>query len=80
MSDRTQAPGNEIKDESAPDLNTPGFEPVTQWSEVECSTAWWSAARPQILKFRNCVTTRHAKNLALKSTVTNTELKYTAKK
>ncbi len=27
-------PGHEIKD--APDLNTPGFEPGTQWSEVKC--------------------------------------------
>ncbi len=33
-----RAPGNETKDESAPDLNTPGFELETQWSEVECST------------------------------------------
>ncbi len=26
-------------------MNTPGFEPVTQWSEVECSTARPSAPR-----------------------------------
>ncbi len=32
-------PGNEMKDKSAPDLITLGFEPRTQWSEVECSTA-----------------------------------------
>ncbi len=32
------APGKE-KDESAPDVNTPGLEPGTQWSEVECSSA-----------------------------------------
>ncbi len=31
-------PGNETKDESVTDLNTPGFEPETQCSEVECST------------------------------------------
>ncbi len=35
MTDR--APGNEMKDESPPDLNTPGFVPGTQRSEVECS-------------------------------------------
>ncbi len=28
-------------------MNTPGFEPVTQWSEVECSTARPSAPRSQ---------------------------------
>ncbi len=33
-----RAPGTDVKDDSAPDLNTPGFEPVTQWSEVECCT------------------------------------------
>ncbi len=27
-------PGNDTKDETPPDLNTPGFEPGTQWSEV----------------------------------------------
>ncbi len=32
-----------MKDASATDLNTPGFEPVTQWSEVGCSTAHPSA-------------------------------------
>ena len=32
-------PGSEMKGESAPDLETPGFEPGTQWSEVECYTA-----------------------------------------
>ncbi len=31
--------GNETKDERAPDMTTPGFEPRTQWFEVECSTA-----------------------------------------
>ena len=31
--------GNEMKDERTPDMNTPGFEPGTQWSEVECFTA-----------------------------------------
>ncbi len=40
-----RAPGNEMKDESAPHLNTPGFEPRTQWSEIECSTAQPSASR-----------------------------------
>ena len=40
-----RAPGNETKDERAPDMNTPGFEPGTQWSEVECSTARPSAPR-----------------------------------
>ena len=32
---------HEMKDESesTPDLNTPGFEPGTQWSEDECATA-----------------------------------------
>ncbi len=34
-----------MKDERAPDLNTPGFEPETQWSEVECSTPRPSAPR-----------------------------------
>ncbi len=29
MTDR--APGNETTDESAPDINTPGFEPGTKW-------------------------------------------------
>ncbi len=38
-------PGNEMKDESAPNWNTPVFEPGTQWSEVECSTARASAPR-----------------------------------
>ncbi len=38
-------PDNEMKDESAPDLNTRGFEPGTQWSEVECSTAEPKAPR-----------------------------------
>ncbi len=38
-------PGNETKDESAPDLNTPGFEPEIQWSEVECSTTRPSTPR-----------------------------------
>ncbi len=28
----------EMKDESAPDLSTLGFEPGTQWSEVELYT------------------------------------------
>ena len=37
--------GNEMKDERAPDLNTPGFEPGTQWSEVKCSAARPSAPR-----------------------------------
>ena len=30
---------HEMKDESGSGLNTPGFEPATQWSEFECSTA-----------------------------------------
>ena len=34
---------NEMKDESASDLNTPCFEPESQWSDVECSTARPSA-------------------------------------
>ncbi len=38
-------PGNEMKDERAPDLNTPGCKHGTQWSEVECSTARPSALR-----------------------------------
>ncbi len=29
----SNAQGNEMKDESAPDFNTLGFEPGTQWSE-----------------------------------------------
>ncbi len=29
------AQGNETKDERVQDMNTPGFEPGTQWSEVE---------------------------------------------
>ncbi len=37
------APGNGMKDESSPDLKTLGFEPGTQWFEVECSTARPSA-------------------------------------
>ncbi len=39
------AQGNETKDESAPVMNTLGFEPGTQWSEVECSIARPSAPR-----------------------------------
>ncbi len=30
--------GPGAKDESDPDLNTPGFKPGTKWSEIECST------------------------------------------
>ncbi len=33
-----------MKDERAPNVNTPGFESGTQWSEVKCSTT-----RPSIL-------------------------------
>ena len=29
-------------------MNTPGFEPWTQWSEVECSTARPSTPRPDV--------------------------------
>ena len=32
--------GNELKDESGPDLNIPGFPTGNQWSEVKCSTTW----------------------------------------
>ncbi len=32
-----RAPGNETKGERALDMNTPGFEPGSHWSEVECS-------------------------------------------
>ena len=35
----SDGPGNEVKDERTPDMNSPGFEPRTQWSEVECFTA-----------------------------------------
>ena len=42
-----RAPGNKMKDERAADLNTLGFEPGTQWSEVECSTA-----RPSTLRYQ----------------------------
>ena len=35
----SDGPGNEMKDESAPDLNIMGFEPGTQWSEVKCYTS-----------------------------------------
>ena len=34
-----------MKDEGVPDLNTPGFEPGTQWSEIEYSTGRPSAPR-----------------------------------
>ncbi len=44
MSDGPGA-GNGMKDESAPHLITPSFEPETQWSEVEYSTARPSALR-----------------------------------
>ncbi len=42
-----RAPANVLKDERSPDLNTPCFEPGTQWSEVECA-----AARPSAPHFR----------------------------
>ncbi len=51
MTDR--ALGKKMKEESAPDLNTPGFEPGAQWSEVECSTIRPSA--PRGTKFDNNV-------------------------
>ncbi len=35
-----RVPGNKTKDERAPDMNTPGFEPGTQWSEVDSSTLY----------------------------------------
>ncbi len=38
-----RAPSNEIKDKSAPDLNTRGFELENQWSEIECSIPRTSA-------------------------------------
>ncbi len=37
-----------MKDERAPDLNTPGFEPGTQWSEVECFTSRPNEPRPRL--------------------------------
>ncbi len=47
MTDRP--PGNETKDESARNLNTPGFETGTQWSEVEYSIARPSAPRSYVI-------------------------------
>ena len=48
-----RAPGNEVKDERAPDMNTPGFKPGTQWSEVECYTFCWMER--QICNLHSCV-------------------------
>ncbi len=39
-----------MKDESASDFNTPCFEPGSQWSDVECSTAQPSAPHSRIKK------------------------------
>ncbi len=60
-------PGNEMKDERAPDLNTPGYEPGTQWSEANCSSmrtalsrAWISASWDHYpLDKRNAVARYH---------------------
>ncbi len=62
-----RAPGNEMKGESAPDFNTPGFEPGTQWSKVECSTAQPSAPRfckneTITLNVTDCIQVRHKLN------------------
>ncbi len=46
MTDR--APGNEIKDKSAADLNAPDFELGTQWSEVECSTQLSASSKARL--------------------------------
>ncbi len=43
-----RVPGNVMKDESAPDVKTTGFQPGTQWSDVECSTTRPSAPRSQL--------------------------------
>ncbi len=41
--------GNQKQDESTRDLDTPGSEPGTQWSEVECSTSRpWAPLKAQM--------------------------------
>ncbi len=47
--------GNEVKDESAPDLNAQGFEPGTQMSEVELNVLPLDQAHRALLMFNVCL-------------------------